>query len=185
METLAQHQISGHTAKLRSTPSPGPRCPPCGSPPLSPSSGEGYSDAFRPLRGRALTWFDGKRLIGHGGQVATQGLRAGRHRIRLAVRDHRGRRSSATVIVRILPARVRFRLLRVPRSVSRRGRLLRLRIAATGPAVLRVGGRRFAVDRRVRTVTLRIRPGRRTLSLAPTLVSGPYRTSVALAVARG
>ena len=54
-----------------------------------------------PLRGRALTWYSGRRLLGHGAALATAHLRPGRHVIRVVARGVHGRRGVARTHVTI------------------------------------------------------------------------------------
>lgn len=147
-------------------------------------SGQAYDDTQRRIPGRRLRWFDGRRAIGRGGQIAVSGLAAGRRRLRLVARDARGRTRTAAVTVRLRAAQPTFLRLSAPRRVSGTARLLRLRVASSIPATLRVGRQRFAVGRRMRSIRLRIRRGRSPLALRLILRAGGKRAVRTVVIAR-
>ena len=121
-------------------------------------TGAALDDRHRELRGRALTWYAGRRRLGHGRKLTVR-LPAGRTVLRLVARDRAGR--SAAVRLRVRVRRPALRLLRVsyPRSLPRRARWLTVRIAASERAVLRAAGHRARVGPRTRRIVLRL-PGR-------------------------
>lgn len=139
-------------------------------------AGEAYEARVQPLAAKRLRWFDGRRAIGSGATAQLNGLRAGSHRIRLVARDAAGRAGSDTLVVRVQAVRPLFLGLRV---VSRGARVVRLRVASSVPAVLRAGGRSFAVARRARV--LRVPTGGRT-SLRLTLRAGKLATTQVVTV---
>jgi hypothetical protein len=147
-------------------------------------SGEGSDDRFRALRGRALRWYVGSRRIGSGNTAAVLGLRAGRKRIRLVACARRARCSSVATTVRLTQAKPRLTQLTHPARLGRRARRVRLRVASTVPATLRIGGRRFRLNRRPRAITLPVRPGRMPLDLRLTLSAGSARTAGRVVIAR-
>jgi hypothetical protein len=63
-------------------------------------SGGATTDGGRPLAGKQLSWYAGKKLLGHGVSLGVT-LPKGRTVIRLVARDAAGRKSSAAVTVTI------------------------------------------------------------------------------------
>lgn len=139
--------------------------------------GEG-SAGQRRLEGRSLRWFEGRRLLGVGSSIAVQPLRAGLRRIRL-VGTANGSSAARVLTLRVRAVRAGFLTLAALRT-TRRARQVRLRVASTAAATLRVGGRRFSVGPRASIVSVRIRPGASTLSLRLELrtPAGPTRTTL-------
>jgi hypothetical protein len=64
-------------------------------------SGQAYDDALRPITGKRLTWFDGKRRLGRGATISVRGLPAGTRRLQLRAKDRNGRTGRATVTVKV------------------------------------------------------------------------------------
>ncbi|MDP8908758.1 MAG: hypothetical protein M3N47_06495 [Chloroflexota bacterium] len=146
--------------------------------------GYAFDDALRPLRGRRLTWFVGRNRIGHGERLSVTGLPAGRRRIRLTARDGSGRRTTASVAVRITAVKPLFLVLKGPERLGRRARKVRLRVAASIPATLLVRGQRFGVNRRARSVIVEVPASRRKLTLRLQLRSGRRNNRATLRIAR-
>jgi hypothetical protein len=130
-------------------------------------AGSALDDRRRELRGRALSWYAGRRLLGHG-QRLTVRLPAGRYALRLAARDRTGRASTARLRVRVERPPLRIARIEYRQRLGRRARTLTVSIAASEPAVLSAAGRRYRVGaharriglplpRRPRTGALRIR----------------------------
>ena len=130
-------------------------------------SGSAMDDRMRRLRGRALTWFAGRRRLGHGEQLAVR-LPAGRVTLRLVARDAHGRASQARRRVRVRPAALRLVALDAPPHVGRRARTAVVTFQTSAPATLRVGGRRVRLGTRPRRVAARLpaRPRRGLLTLS-------------------
>lgn len=152
-------------------------------------SGQAVDDRSRQLTGRHLRWMLGRRLLGTGAQITAMALPAGRDRINLQARDRNGRVARASVVVRLGAARPLFLKLQTPRSVRRAARSLRIRMSSSMPArlIVQVPGlrpQRFSVDRRARGLTLRIRPGRKAVSLRLVLAAGGKRNTQALVIRR-
>lgn len=78
----------------------------------------------------------------------------------------------------------RFSVLEIPPTVAPRRRRMKLRVASTVPANLRVAGKRFPVGRRARTVRVRIRRGDEPVSLKLVLAAGRQRTTLPLTIPR-
>ena len=118
-------------------------------------TGAALDDRHRELRGRALSWYAGRKRLGHGRKLTVR-LPAGRPVLRLVARDPSGRRGVARLRVRV--RRPALRLVRVgyPRSLPRGASRLTVRIAASERAILRAAGHRFRIGPRTRRVVLRL-----------------------------
>jgi hypothetical protein len=127
--------------------------------------GHAFDDTVRLVPGNRLAWFLGRRRIARGANAAVTGLPPGRRRISLVAMDASGRRGTAFVVVNVQGAAPLFLTLRAPRTLGRGARVVGIRVASSLPATLRVGAQRAAVDRRARTVPVRIAPGRGVLRL--------------------
>ena len=136
-----------------------------------PLAGSAFDDTFRDLSGSRLVWYAGRRRLGTGGLTAARDLQPGRVRLRLVARDRHGRRGSASVRIRVLAARPFFVTLTAPRRISRRARSIRLRVATNVTATLKAGGRRYRVTRHGRSVRVKVKRARRTLTLSLRLVA--------------
>ncbi len=146
--------------------------------------GHAFDDAFRLLRGRSLRWATGRRVLARGEGVGVSGLTPGSHVIRLVARDRAGREGSAAVRVQVTAVRPFFVSLSAPRRLARGARSVRLKLATNVASVLRAGGRRYALSRRGRTVTVRVRPGRGTLALGLRLSAGRKAATKTLRIPR-
>ena len=134
------------------------------------------------MKGRALTWFAGKRLLGHGTPLGLRGLPPGTRLVRLVVRDRFGRKATATVRVRMRVVRRASASSRSRHGRCRGGRSASvLQLSATAPATLVVGKQRFAVGLRTRRVTIRLKPGKTPRLLRLVLVRSGVRTAEARA----
>lgn len=148
-------------------------------------SGVAFDDRFATLRGRALSWYDGARLLGHGAQFTASGaLAPGRRRLRLVARDRFGRAAARSVVIRVLPSTPRVVFLRAPRRIGRRARVVAMRLATAGPVTVSLGRARFAAGRRPRRLLIPVRPGARALTLPLLLRSGSAHARVTVRVAR-
>jgi hypothetical protein len=111
------------------------------------------------------------------------GLAAGRHRLSLRARGSGGRTGSAAVVIRILRVTPDLTIT-APKSVSKAARRVRLRIASTVAAILRVGGRSFRVSHRPRAVAIAIKPGGKQLVLRLAIRGDGGRASYVVRAAR-
>ena len=145
--------------------------------------GEAWDDRQAPLRGRSLRWFDGRRPLGSGARLSVTGLRPGRRVLRLVGHDASGRVTSDSVRIRVLPVRPLFVVLTAPQRLSRSARNIRIRVAASVPASLQAGGRRFAVDRRPRKLSVPVKRGATTVVLR--LRAGHLKSAAKIAFGRG
>ena len=71
---------------------------------------------------RRVAWFDGKRRIARGALTSATGLRAGRRRLRVVVRDRFGTVGRASVVVRVRAVRPQLLGLQAPKRISARAR---------------------------------------------------------------
>ncbi len=133
--------------------------------------GTAFDDAGQPLTGRHLKWYAGRRLLARGELLTVSGLPAGTTAIRLIATDTHGRSSQAQLRFKVKAIRATFLLARASMRVSPHTRQVRIMVAATTAAVLKIGGARYRVDRRRRTITIAVRPGRSTLQLKYSLSS--------------
>jgi hypothetical protein len=127
--------------------------------------GEAWDDRQSQLRGRSLRWFEGRRPLGAGTRLSVTGLRPGRRVLHLVVHDRSGRVAADSVPIRVLPVRPLFLVLTGPTTLSRSAHRLRIRVAASVPSTLRVGRRRFAVDRHQRRLSIPIKRAATTMVL--------------------
>jgi hypothetical protein len=139
---------------------------------ILPLQGSAFDDAGRPLTGRHLRWYLGKRLIGSGGQVSARGLRPGNNTIRLVATDAHGRRGQATARLRVSAVAAQYLLFYAPLQVSPRARSVWITAASTLPATFTIAGKHYALGPRERTITVHIRAGR-TLLLLPCSLRSP------------
>ncbi|HWH95933.1 MAG TPA: LamG-like jellyroll fold domain-containing protein [Baekduia sp.] len=108
--------------------------------------GQGTDETGRRLRGRALTWFAGRRRLGSGERLQVR-LPAGRVTLSLVVKDARGRTDTARRTLHVDPPPLELRTLRV--GDARAGaRTVVLTMATNVPAVLRARGRTARVGPR-------------------------------------
>jgi hypothetical protein len=138
-------------------------------------------DAFRrPLRGRGVTWHDGRREIAVGDRTSAGFLAPGVHHISVVARDGRGRTATASMPLRVLPAPPALIVRHAPARIAPRARALELRLASTLAATVTASGAALArtsvlsVDRSPRQVALALRPGRGhvTVTLRAVAASG-------------
>jgi hypothetical protein len=127
--------------------------------------GAAFDDADRPLAGRHLRWYAGKRLLGRGELLTVSGLSPQVKAIRLVATDTRGRSSQAQLRIKVVSMPPAFLVARAPKHVAPTARRVRIVVASTVPAVLTIAGARHRVSRKRRAVTIAIRPGHRTLRL--------------------
>lgn len=149
-------------------------------------AGGAVDDRFKPLGLKRLRWYDGRRLLGRGGQLAITGaLAPGLRNIRLVASDRARRTSASSVLVRVAAVAPRFLSLKVPGHLSRRATRLRLRVRASLPATLYALRQRASVGRRARRVTLRIHPGSSGLKVRLRLRAGRKISIRTVTVPRG
>jgi hypothetical protein len=132
--------------------------------------GSAVDDVGRSVPSGRLRWYAGRHLLGTGAMLSAA-LPAGANSVTLEARatDGVGR---ATVGVRVHVTTPLFLRFVAPHRLSRRARTLTISVAATEPAVLKLGDQHASVGRNARKVNLRIQPGRSTLNLHFVLSAG-------------
>ena len=146
--------------------------------------GRAYDDAGAHLTGRSLRWYAGRRLLGRGELLTVHGLPAGTRSIRLVATDARGRSAQTRLPLKVLAVRPTFLVARAPKRVAPSARRVRIVVAANVPAVLTIAGRRYAVNRTPRALTIAITRGRAPLQLRYTLRSDGGVTRATYVAAR-
>jgi hypothetical protein len=125
--------------------------------------GSAFDDRRDLLRGRALTWYVGRRRLGTGQQLSAK-LPSGRVVLRLIARDQSGRQALVRRTLLVAPPPVHLLRLIYTDQVRRGDRRLTARISATSPATFQVGGQRYSVGPRARLITVPL-PRRPTTGL--------------------
>jgi uncharacterized protein YndB with AHSA1/START domain len=127
---------------------------------LTPSAlhlrGYARDSSNRLLRGKAMAWYAGKRLLGHGERLRVKSLPRGRVTIRLVARDRSGRASTASATIRVRAPQPGIVLLEGDRVVKAGTVSTKLRLGTTAPATMRVGGKHYVVGAKPRTFVLRL-----------------------------
>jgi hypothetical protein len=143
-------------------------------------------DAGRPIRGKALAWYAGRRRLGRGERLRVRSLPRGRVTIRLVARDRLGRVSTASVRIRVRAAAPTVETLAGNRVVPAGTRSVTLRVGASAPAVLTVAGKRFRLGQKPRAIVLRLpmRPKSGLLSLPFRLTNRDGSTRGAIELVR-
>jgi DNA-binding beta-propeller fold protein YncE len=127
--------------------------------------GTAFDDADRPLTGRHLRWYAGKRLIGRGELLTVMQLSREDKLIRLVATDAHGRSSQAQLRLKVVAVPPAFLVARAPAHIKASAKRVRIVIASTVPSVLTIAGSRHRVGRKSRAITLRIARGHRALRL--------------------
>lgn len=153
---------------------------------------EAYDDAFRPLDGGALTWFDGERKLATGAAAVASPLAPGSHRLRVVARDRLGRTASDSITLRVRAVVPRLLVVGAPPRIAPGARSLRLRVAATAPAVVTASGpalhgvsARWQVGTRTRTLVVPLRPGPGDVRLVLRATASGLASSLRLTIHRG
>jgi hypothetical protein len=121
-----------------------------------PLSATAFGPGGQQLPGRALRWRVGGRDLGRGNSISPVGLPPGRRvKVTVSARAGRGPIAVATVLLHVKAERPRFVTLKIAR-VARNRRKVTLVAASTLPSTAVVQGRRYHVDRRARTLVLRL-----------------------------
>ncbi len=138
----------------------------------------------RLLKGKGLVWRDGRKKLGKGPSVLADGLRPGKRRIQLSAKQG-GKTGRATVQVVVQAVKPGFLALAAPEKLGKKAKSAKLRVASTVAAKLKVGGKRFAVSTRPRTVKAPVKRGKGPAKLKLQLSSGKQKTSQTITIARG
>jgi len=137
------------------------------------------------LSSGALTWRDGRRVLGHGTGVELRGLAVGAHEITLTARDQSGHAAAAGVRVHVRALAPAVIEISSPASVARGARTIAVRIATDEAATLHFGGRSFGVGLAPRTVRLPLPRSSGILGLNLTLSAFGRRSTRLVVVSRG
>ena len=127
--------------------------------------GSAFDDADRPLTGRHLKWYAGKKLVGHGELLSVMSLAPNVKSIRLVATDARHRSSQAVLALKVIAAPPAFLVARAPTHIRATAKRVRIVVASTVPSVLTISGGHYRVGRKPRAITVKVRPGRHTLRL--------------------
>jgi hypothetical protein len=117
-------------------------------------AGTAVDDQGRKIAAKALSWFAGRRLLGHGTHLQLTGLPAGRVALKLLARGRDGRVGEARVAVPVAAVAPAILSLSTPTQLAATAQSMTIRIATTVPAQLVAGTRRFLVSRRIRTLRI-------------------------------
>ncbi len=149
--------------------------------------GQGADEAGKRLKGKALTWFAGKKRLGAGERLRVT-LPAGRTTVRLVVKDKLGRTTTAKRTVRVDPVALELKTLKAG-AVKAGARRVTVTVATNVPATLRAGKTTVRVGPKTRRVRLALaaKPavGVLRLALRLTPVGGGETLRPALEVLRG
>jgi hypothetical protein len=152
---------------------------------------QAYDDAFRPLRGRSVTWFDGRRRVAAGTGPSVGPLAPGLHRIKVVARDRLARRATDSVAVRVVGVVPRVIVRGVPARLADRATLLRIRVGTTVPSMLAVSGpgvrgkpAGWKVGARLLAISIPVKPSSRPTRLRLTATAHGKSSSLALTVRR-
>ena len=143
-----------------------------------------YDDRQRQLPGRAIRWTAGRFVVGIGENLTADNLPAGRYRLTATATDSSRRKGSASVPIVVQPAKPLLRVFKVPRTISRRAKTLKIKTAAVTPVILAVGRHQFLVTRTLSTVAVPVKPARKRLSIRLVLRSGPNVVRLVIKVSR-
>jgi hypothetical protein len=143
-----------------------------------------YDDREMSLPAKAIHWTAGRFTVGIGENLTADDLPAGQYRLTATATDRFGRKGSMSVPITVLPAKPLLRLLRAPKSISRRARVVKLRLAAVTPVVLTVGRHQFLVTRTAMAAAVPVTPGRKRLTLHLVLRSGSNLVKLTVTVKR-
>jgi DNA-binding beta-propeller fold protein YncE len=127
--------------------------------------GAAFDDADRPLTGRHLRWYAGKRLIGRGELLTVMRLSRDDKLIRLVATDSHGRSSQAELRLNVVAVPPAFLVARAPTHIKASAKRVRIVVASTVPSVLTIAGSRHRVGRKPDAITIAIKRGHRTLRL--------------------
>jgi concanavalin A-like lectin/glucanase superfamily protein len=147
-------------------------------------SARGFDDAFNVLPRGSFRWFVDRKPIGVGDAVSVTDLPPGRNVIRVVAKDGHGRSGTATVPVTVLAAQPFFLTLQAPSHISRRAKTLSLKVATNVTATLKVAGRSFTLNRKLKAISVHVKPGRSVLRLTLALSSHGRTAARPLQIAR-
>jgi hypothetical protein len=146
-------------------------------------TGQAFAPGGTPLRTKALRWSDGKDDLGRGTSTTVSGLKPGRHKITLTAKSG-GSTGRASVVVTVTAAKPEFLELSAA-PISATAKKVKLRVASTVAAKLKVGKKSFKVSSKASSVKVAVPKGKTTFALPVTLKAGGLETPATVVVARG
>ena len=142
-----------------------------------------HDERGKSISQRSIEWTrKGKTILKRG--TGTVQLPAGTTTLVARARDRNGRIGTESIKVTVDPAKPRFTLLRGPKRVKATARRVELTVASTFPARLRLGGRRFELSAKKRTISLPLKRGKKSVAFSGALSSGSEQTTVRVTVFR-
>ncbi len=146
-------------------------------------TGQAFAPGGTPLRTKALRWSDRKDDLGRGTSVSVSGLKPGRHKITLTAKGG-GSTGKASVAVTVAAVKPEFLELTAP-AISANAKKMKLRVASTVAAKLKVGKKSFKVSPKASSVKVAVPKGKTSFALPVTLKSGGFETAASVVVERG
>jgi hypothetical protein len=147
-------------------------------------NGSAFGPHGVPLRAKALSWSDGKEELGKGETLTVSGLKPGRHKLTLSAKSG-GKTGKASVVVTVTAVQPQFLELTAP-PISANAKKLKLRVASTVTAKLKVGKQSFKVGPKATTLKgIKVPKGKGTFALPVTLKAGGQVTTGSVVVVRG
>lgn len=116
-------------------------------------SGIAFDDLGQPLKGRALTWFAGRRRLGTGATLKAR-LPAGNVALKLLARGSNGLTRVVTERLSVTPQRLRLLSVSIPQRVSKKARTVTLTIRMSARSKLVAAGHHFVVRTRATKLTV-------------------------------
>jgi len=116
-------------------------------------TGSALDDQMRSLKGKALTWFAGRKRLGTGPQIKAP-LPAGKVTLKLVARDRNGLTGTATLPLRVEARRLRVVSVSVPQKVGKSARTVTVTISTSARSTLTAAGRRLRVGTKATKLTI-------------------------------
>ncbi len=146
-------------------------------------TGQAFAPGGKPLRTKALRWSDRRDDLGRGASVSVSGLKPGRHKITLTARAG-GITGRDSTIVTVAAVKPEFLELAAP-AISAKAKKMKLRVASTVAAKLKVGRKTFKVSPKATSIKVAVPKGKTTFALGVTLKAGGLKTPASVVVERG
>jgi hypothetical protein len=136
-----------------------------------------------------LSWYVGRRRVGHGQRVSLRDLPPGSATVTLVATNQDGKIGSAHVRIRLVAQMPLLRVLTRPKRIGRTATRLRLRVATAVPATLTISGQSLrrtsvVVSAHARMITVTVERGRRPVLLTLTARNGRATQVLRLLVVR-
>ncbi len=131
-------------------------------------SGAAFGPGGAKLRPKALRWSDRKDDLGRGETVSVSGLKPGTHKLTLSANSG-GRTGRASVAVTVTAVQPQYLELSAP-PISANAKTMKLRVASSVTAKLKVGGQSFVVSPKATTLKgIKVPKGKGSFALPVTL----------------